>query len=630
MSEGSRPEDLIGSTLAGRYRILERLGEGGMATVYAAHHVTLDAKVAVKVLAPQLARDARQRKRFVREARSANRIVHEHVVRIVDFAEDPMPYFVMEYLEGEDLAHRVHRCGRMPWPEVRAIALQVLSALDAAHSLGIVHRDIKPSNIFLTRRPDGRDFVKVLDFGVAKVEDNSPEARGMTRTNEVLGTVLYMAPEQALGGTVDARSDLYSFGIVLHQLVSGEVPFNGTNPFQVIHQHLQKEPPPLPSDAPPGLDGVMARVLAKVPEGRPPSARALAYELERIGMGTLEAPPPSASHSLGFVPGPMSFAPPPSGALEGPTPARASQWIFTGSSAGEVATDPGLGEMPPGLATTSVQAESGRSGGPSPRKRRFWAAMGPTLFLAGCAVWVLCSISSPTPDREAPGSPREVAVTMPASPPKEVAAASGGSVVPQGAHGASSAGGVSPTLPAQASPATTQTAPVGDSAVRAPEPLPEFPAPPAEPTSDAPTDTPTSHPLTGPGVHHAAPALETPPPSSSRNPRSIPAAPRPPSGTSRGAGSPPPRGTTPPRTPSPPSDTRVLQDLQRMLVAECSRHDPGSLASVELEVTRDGKPYPEIHNVNAAAKSCLRATIRRHSFSPGKSRSHTLRVHLGS
>src|SRR5690606_5824247 len=200
-------------------------GEGGMATVFAAHHVTLDAKVAVKVLHPNLARDARQRKRFVREARSANRIVHEHVVNIFDFAEDPTPYFVMEYLEGEDLAALVHRCGGLPWMRVREVGLQVLSALDAAHRLGVVHRDIKPSNIFMVQRPDGRDWVKVLDFGVAKVPDSSGETRGMTRTNEVLGTVLYMSPEQALGGLVDLRSDLYSLGVVLHHLLTGVVPF---------------------------------------------------------------------------------------------------------------------------------------------------------------------------------------------------------------------------------------------------------------------------------------------------------------------------------------------------------------------------------------------------------------------
>jgi tRNA A-37 threonylcarbamoyl transferase component Bud32 len=270
-----RPEDLVGTVLADRYRVLKVIGDGGMGSVYLGEHVTIRKKVALKVLKHELCREQTHVDRFLQEARAASMIAHENVVDIVDFG--PVPggsvFFAMEFLEGEDLSSVLRRERRFPWARARELMLQVVRALKAAHARGIIHRDLKPANCFLVKRSDGRDFIKLLDFGIAKVTDETGESGGLTRTGAVFGTAKYMAPEQACGEPADARTDVYAAAICLYEFLTGTVPFDGDNFMRVLSRHLT-EPLTLPSTMAPDahispvVESIVVRALAKRPEDR--------------------------------------------------------------------------------------------------------------------------------------------------------------------------------------------------------------------------------------------------------------------------------------------------------------------------------------------------------------------------
>ncbi len=215
------PEDpLVGETLGGRYKILGRVGEGGMGIVYEAEHVIIEKRVALKVLRDDFSQKQDVVERFRQEAKSASRIGHEHIVEIYDFGETPsgQSYFVMEYLEGEDLANVLAREGTVSADRAVRIAVQCCKALGAAHAKGIVHRDMKPENIFLVHRDDEPDFVKIVDFGIAKMSDLDAggEGRKLTKTGMIFGTPEYMSPEQAQGKPPDHRVDIYAMGVILY------------------------------------------------------------------------------------------------------------------------------------------------------------------------------------------------------------------------------------------------------------------------------------------------------------------------------------------------------------------------------------------------------------------------------
>src|SRR5512137_963521 len=244
---------LVGRTLGDRYRILERIGEGGMGTVYLCEHVALGKRMAVKVLRPEFSSDEELVRRFQQEARAASQIGQENIVDVIDFGRTPdgSMYFAMEALEGESLAKVMRREGKLPLDRAFPILGQICKALGAAHARGIVHRDLKPENVILLRRDDGSDFVKVLDFGISK-NGRGPETARITRAGSIIGTPEYMAPEQAAATTVDHRCDIYALGVLAYEMVTGVLPFQGDTPLATLLKH-QSEPPESPRKRRPDL-----------------------------------------------------------------------------------------------------------------------------------------------------------------------------------------------------------------------------------------------------------------------------------------------------------------------------------------------------------------------------------------
>ena len=268
------PDSLVGTTLAGKYRIDARLNEGGMGTVYRGTHVLMDKTVAIKVLRPSLAADEKIVARFSREARAASRISHPNALSVTDFGEDERGhvFLVMEFLSGKTLKQVIRDDGPLPLARVVDIARQIGDALHAAHEQGVVHRDLKSDNIMLLDTMTG-DHAKVLDFGIAKI--NEPEGAvdtNLTAPNLVIGTPQYMSPEQcSQGSEIDARSDIYSFGVILYEMLVGHVPFSGDSPTMVMMKHLQEPVPSVleeRSDLPAPVARVVARAMAKVPGNR--------------------------------------------------------------------------------------------------------------------------------------------------------------------------------------------------------------------------------------------------------------------------------------------------------------------------------------------------------------------------
>jgi serine/threonine-protein kinase len=263
----------VGQTI-GNYRITSRLGEGGMGVVYLAEHPVIGKKVALKAIHPELSRNAEVVSRFVTEAKSVNQIGHEHIVDIADFGTTPGGefYFIMEYLQGEAMSDRLKRENRLDATRAMVIGAQIADALDSSHEHGIIHRDLKPENIFLVARGGSKDFVKVLDFGLAKLTQTEEKVSHKTRAGSVMGTPYYMAPEQCEGKTeIDHRADIYSLGVLLFEMLTGKVPFGGDGYGEIIVKHITMPPPSVRSLVPelsPELDLILFRALAKDREQR--------------------------------------------------------------------------------------------------------------------------------------------------------------------------------------------------------------------------------------------------------------------------------------------------------------------------------------------------------------------------
>jgi serine/threonine-protein kinase len=380
-----------GDVLAGKYRVERVLGAGGMGVVVAAHHIQLDEKVALKFLLPQALGSPDAVARFLREARAAVKIKSEHVARVADVGqlENGAPYIVMEYLEGHDLSGWLLHAGAMPVERAVDFVLQACEAIAEAHALGIVHRDLKPANLFCVQRADGVPSVKVLDFGISKMTDSGVQAQAVTNTSAIVGSPLYMSPEQLQSSKgVDSRTDIWSLGVILFELLTTKQPFLADTVSELIIRIATVPAPPVRSlrpDVPPGLERVIATCLEKERDRRFATVGDLAVALRDFGprsagasveriLGTLRAKgisgtlaPLSGGDPQGAVTGPSAHA---SGSTDptwgrtGDTArasagARAIAWIggvlfLAATAAGGVAVWKRVGPQPPGSATAAA------------------------------------------------------------------------------------------------------------------------------------------------------------------------------------------------------------------------------------------------------------------------------------
>ncbi len=355
-------DSLIGATLAGKYRIDARLNEGGMGTVYRATHILMEKIVAIKVLRPSLAADEKIVARFSREARAASRISHPNALNVTDFGEDEngIVFLVMEFLSGRTLKQVIRDEGPLPLTRVVEIIRQVGDALNAAHAQGVVHRDLKSDNIMLLDTMTG-DHAKVLDFGIAKV--NEPEGKrdtDLTAPNLVIGTPQYMSPEQcSQDSEIDARSDIYSLGVILYEMLTGHVPFTADSPTMVMVKHLQEPVPSVleeRSDLPASIGKVIARAMAKLPANRYQAVPELIEDLT-IASGTAQfapvpapAPPMSASVPVIDEPDEVTVVRPRTEPLPPPPPVyrRAPVTVpVQGPTSGSMPGSMPAGAMPP-------------------------------------------------------------------------------------------------------------------------------------------------------------------------------------------------------------------------------------------------------------------------------------------
>ncbi|MGK3993158.1 serine/threonine-protein kinase [Sorangium sp. So ce1024] len=480
-----------GQVIAGKYRVERVLGAGGMGVVVAATHLQLEERVAIKLLLPSAARSTTMAERFVREARAAVKVKSEHVARVTDVGtlESGTPYMVMEYLSGSDLSDALHAGGPMPPDAAVEYVLQACEALAEAHAAGIVHRDLKPANLFLTRRADGSPCVKVLDFGISKVAPSGSDPR-ITDTKAVMGSPLYMSPEQLKSSRdVDARTDIWSLGVILFELLTGAPPFDGATMPQLCVAIMQAAPRPIASfraDVPPGLEAVILRCLEKAPERRFRDVGELASALAPFASARARV---SVERISGIA---RSSGP--------PRPPAAS----------------GAGATAPTLASTAPTW----SGTVVPRKR----SLGLTFALAGGAALVAAAasfafLSGRARLGDAPAEPSANASAAPppsgASAAPAVSAALGPTVTPgavearapveppAAADGAAAADGPAPAGGPAAAAGSAETAPAKPASTRPATQRPAAPRPSAAPTSTPPRVT---RPATTPAAPPAPPA----------------------------------------------------------------------------------------------------------------------------
>jgi eukaryotic-like serine/threonine-protein kinase len=265
-------DPFLGKVIDGRYEIQARIGEGGMGVVYKARQVSIDRVIALKMLNPQMAGDQQWVQRFYNEAKACSRLQHPNTIRMFDFGQtsDGRLFMTMEFLDGITLRQAIATQAPMAPNRVLKVLIQCCASLAEAHSIGIIHRDIKPDNVFLLNMAGSPDFVKLLDFSVAKLLQENDRMR--TQAGVVFGTPQYMSPEQGRGLPLDARSDIYALGILAFEMLTGRVPFHDENPMNVLQMHLRAEVPPLPQTVPMPVQEIVRRALDKDPARRYQSA----------------------------------------------------------------------------------------------------------------------------------------------------------------------------------------------------------------------------------------------------------------------------------------------------------------------------------------------------------------------
>lgn len=276
-------DPLVGKVLADRFEILERIGEGGTGVVYKAKQLTVDRDIAIKVLGAHVSSDPEWVKRFHNEARAAAKLHHANTVQLIDFGQtkEGLLFIAMELLHGRSLRDELDAVGRLPPERALPIIIQGCGSVGEAHSLGIIHRDIKPDNLYLVDMAGASDFVKVLDFSVAKMDGANSQ---QTRAGIVFGTPSYMSPEQGRGAKLGPQSDVYAFGIVLYEMLNGKPPFDSKIPTEVVMMHLRDKPQPI-AGIPDSINALLQRTLEKDPAKRQPTCQVLAQECEAVLLG---------------------------------------------------------------------------------------------------------------------------------------------------------------------------------------------------------------------------------------------------------------------------------------------------------------------------------------------------------
>ena len=278
-------DPLLGRVIDARYRILSKLGQGGMGSVYRVEHLAMGKHAAMKLLHPALTQDVEVGRRFRREAEAVSRLSHPNIVAVFDFGESKgFMYLVMELVRGEDLGQIIRRDGPMPFERVRPILLQICDALQDAHDAGVVHRDLKPENLLVTRARDGHDVVKVLDFGLAKLRD-SEELNQVTARGSLVGTPFYMSPEQIRGEDLDGRADIYTFAASMYEVVTYRPPFRASSNQELLNKHIAEKPVSPQAHNPDLTDEfseLVLQMLAKKREQRPADFNQVVMKLQKI------------------------------------------------------------------------------------------------------------------------------------------------------------------------------------------------------------------------------------------------------------------------------------------------------------------------------------------------------------
>jgi serine/threonine-protein kinase len=392
-----------GDVLAGKYRVERVIGVGGMGVVVAAHHLQLARRVALKFLLPEACSQPGAVERFLREARAAAQIGSEHVTRVSDVGtlETGAPYMVMEYLKGSDLAALIKARGRLSIQEAADFVLQACEAVAEAHAIGIVHRDLKPANLFLSQRADGSPLIKVLDFGISKATVGQGDMAGaaVTATAAVMGSPLYMSPEQIRSSkNVDARTDVWALGVILHELLTGRTVYHADTMAGVLAMVVADPPTPLRThwpEAPQELERVILACLEKDPARRMPSVAALAQAL-------LPFAPPASRVSVDRIVRVLGAGRPPDSSPGNPELVRegtsGGTVTFHQSSSGLLGMQPGSdsGQHGPGAGGHTAQAW-GQTGRQPTRRRSAGAIAAVTgaVLLVGSGAWFLHSSRSP-------------------------------------------------------------------------------------------------------------------------------------------------------------------------------------------------------------------------------------------
>ena len=355
------PDPLVGKTLADRFEILERIGEGGTGVVYRAKQLSVDRTIAIKVLGAHVSTDPSWVKRFHNEARAASRLDHPNTVRLIDFGQtkEGLLFIAMEFLSGRSLRTEIEKLGRLPPNRVLRILSQMCASLSEAHNQGIIHRDIKPDNVYLVDMKGAGDYVKVLDFSVAKLD--TPDAQ-VTRAGVVFGTPQYMSPEQGRGVPLDARSDIYAVGIVAYEMLTGKPPFDAKIPTEIVMMHLRDKPAPLVG-LPAQLTAIVTKALEKDAGKRQQSAEELDTECQQClaELFPRQTPGPGAVPIVAAAPA----APAPAVPAAPPRAAVAEQKTMMAQEA------PRIGAPPPAAEQKTMMAmEAPRVGAPPPVEQK--------------------------------------------------------------------------------------------------------------------------------------------------------------------------------------------------------------------------------------------------------------------